>query len=201
MLKVKAALVRCFRDWRRLLIGSVLAPIPVVNLLVTGYAVRAGASFPHEPYQLPPWRPLGPLFVDGIIVFLLSVIGALPVVLITQILFLLQDVIQNTRFLYILPLAYILILTYALPAIIVVYARTGSLRTALDLPRIYYSITTADYLKAWLAGYIGTLAIFIVGVMLVSLTGPTVILPYLLLGATLFIGQTFLLSMINDTYH
>ena len=199
MLKVNAALLRCFRDWRRLLIGSVLAPIPGVNLIVTGYAIRAGVSFTEKPYQLPSWRPLGPLVRDGVLVLLLTLAAMVPLLIITQVLIAAQNVVSG-RTLWLIPFTYLVLISYVLPAIIAVYGRAGSLAAALDAPAIYYSVTTATYLKVWLAATIGALLIFGAGLLLTVLTAPTILLPFLVVGASSFVAQCFFLALFADLF-
>lgn len=75
------------QDWvSKVLIGGILSLIPVVNLVVIGYALKAlknaaeGAEHP-----LPAWDNFGDYFVKGLISAVGSMIWALPIMIISGI--------------------------------------------------------------------------------------------------------------------
>lgn len=71
-------------DWiKKILIGGVVAAIPIVNFAAIGYMiqiirnVRDGQALP-----LPEWDEFGKFFVDGLWIFLIFLVWAIPIILV-----------------------------------------------------------------------------------------------------------------------
>ena len=78
------ALKRPFSDLNKLLIGTILGMIPLVNLTVTGYALRS-TGFTKEKVKkskLPEWNDFGDLFMKGLISCFIGFLLLLPAIII-----------------------------------------------------------------------------------------------------------------------
>ena len=71
------------KDWvTKILIGGILSLIPVVNLVVLGYALKVLKNVANGAEQpLPGWDDFGDYFVKGLVSFLGAVVWALPVII------------------------------------------------------------------------------------------------------------------------
>jgi hypothetical protein len=70
------ALKRPFSDLDKALVGIVLSIIPIVNLMVLGYALVAS----KDNKKLPEWKNIGDLFIKGIIAMVIGVLLFLPAI-------------------------------------------------------------------------------------------------------------------------
>ena len=136
------------RDWKRkVLIGGVLNIIPVVNFLSIGYAYRLfQESLDTQESSLPEWEDWGDLFLQGLIVFLISLIYNLA----SFVLALIHPVVG---------LLASIAVALLLPAALAQHAMSGNFSKAFQLKEIWESIRQAgnDYFVAWLV----TIAIFL----------------------------------------
>ncbi len=77
------ALKRPFSDTNRLFIGTLLGMIPLVNLIVTGYALRS-TGFTKEKMKrdkLPEWKNYSDLFIKGLVACFIGFLLFLPAIL------------------------------------------------------------------------------------------------------------------------
>jgi hypothetical protein len=187
MANFKAVAQRVLSGWLSLLLGAVIAPIPVINLILAGYAMRCSSTMATTPYQLPPWRPFLPLFIDGAIGALMAVVGFIPVVIVTGL-----AALAKQPAVMVVPALCLAAFSYVLPFAIMVYARTRSLRFS------WHALLTLDYLLAWLAGY-AILGVCVgIAIWLSYFVSHTVVLPYILVCVSLSIGLIALCSLIGE---
>jgi hypothetical protein len=75
------------RDWvTKVLIGGILSMIPVVNLVVIGYALKALKNVAEGAEQpLPAWDDFGDYFVKGLISALGAMVWAIPIIILAAI--------------------------------------------------------------------------------------------------------------------
>jgi hypothetical protein len=70
------------KDWvAKVLIGGILSMIPIVNLVVIGYALKALKNVAERvEHPLPAWDDFGDYFVKGLVSILGALIWALPII-------------------------------------------------------------------------------------------------------------------------
>lgn len=73
MVEFKDHLKYPFSSFRRLLLGIILTFIPVINIAVFGYVIRAIDHLKQNDRTLPPWSDYPHLFKEGIICILLII--------------------------------------------------------------------------------------------------------------------------------
>ncbi|MGC8879878.1 MAG: DUF4013 domain-containing protein [Anaerolineae bacterium] len=71
------------RDWlKKILIGGVIALIPIVNFAVLGYMVQLARHVRDgQDLPLPEWDQFGEYFVSGLYLFLVYLVYAIPIIL------------------------------------------------------------------------------------------------------------------------
>src|SRR3989344_5910055 len=72
---------------KRLLAGILWNIIPIVNFIASGYAFRCAKLSMKNNFEMPVWDKKGELFLNGLMVFLVSIIYLLPMIILTLILF------------------------------------------------------------------------------------------------------------------
>ena len=72
------AIKRPFQDVKKLIIGSFLNIIPIVNLIATGYVLQAAKNTMNKKNELPEWEDWVNLFITGISAAAIGLIYALP---------------------------------------------------------------------------------------------------------------------------
>jgi hypothetical protein len=71
-------------DWiKKILIGGVVALIPIVNFAAIGYLIQTLRNVRDgQPLPLPEWDQFGQYFMDGLWVFLIFLVWAIPIILV-----------------------------------------------------------------------------------------------------------------------
>jgi hypothetical protein len=155
MVEWKQSLFRAFREGRTLLLGIIIALIPIVNFAVYGFGLQCA----RKPYdkKLPGWSGFGALWVQGLQAIVIMLVYALPALI-------LFGIALVTAF---APAASVatavvgLLASYVLPIAWIAFA-TGGFRDAFGLGAIIKKSFTWKYLRAWL----GVLAIaFVIGLV------------------------------------
>lgn len=167
----------------KVLIGGILAIIPIVFFAVFGYMVetiRNVAQGLERP--LPEWSEFGEKFVKGLMVFIIVLIYGIPLFLLSgcfsaarlavvgvgenqEALLTLMSIVQGC-----LALPYGLVIGFLSPAILLRYAVTGELTSAFGFGEIFNLITRnlGNYIialiLAWLAGLIAGFGVIACGV-------------------------------------
>jgi hypothetical protein len=195
MANYRAAILRPFLDWKKLIIGSLIAPLPVVNIIIMGYALRCARSFAQIPYQLPMWRPWKQLVLDGLMVYAISILAEVPVFVLFM-LGSLPGIANYYTLITILVLVYLLFIGYFLPAALVIWARGRSLQLALST--CWRAAINSEYAIAWLVGSV--LWVVMAGVLILVgyLLSITIVVPYLAFGAAVFAGLCMFMSLLGD---
>ena len=78
MVDYEKAIKRPFQDINKLIIGSFLSIIPIINLLVTGYFVYAAKNTMKKKDTIPEWDNWAELFIKGLSVAVIGLIYSLP---------------------------------------------------------------------------------------------------------------------------
>jgi len=83
------------KDWvTKVLIGGVLSLVPIVNLVVVGYALKALKNVAEGGEQpLPAWDDFGEYFVQGLVSTLATLVWALPIIIIGTVMAVLSTMI------------------------------------------------------------------------------------------------------------
>ena len=176
MVNYKEAFKRPFQDIKKLLIGTILYIIPIVNFLAIGYQLFCAKSAMKKDYKLPEWKNWGDLFVKGLLSLIISIIYAIPIIIISIF------VIGTAIFAYfgqgmdsittlvatagvgiIILLIIALLTAYITPMAIMAYVSNFNFGNAFNFGIVFKKAFTGKYLITWLLmllyGIIGT-AIF-----------------------------------------
>ena len=81
MTDYEGAIKKPFSDIKNLVIGCLLNIIPIINFFSIGYAVDVSRLSMKGKNKMPEWGNWGALFVDGLLVFLISIIWLIPVII------------------------------------------------------------------------------------------------------------------------
>ncbi len=178
-------------NWlKKVLIGGIVALIPIVNFAAIGYIVQIIRNVRDgHPLPLPEWDQFGAYFMDGLWVFLIILVYLIPVILLSCI----QGIgtaalgssnnqdaqsavgILSACFSCLIAL-WSLLVAILLPAVLVRYAEVGEFMAGFRFGEIF-SVITANVgsyvivlLLMWVASFIGQLGIIlcIVGVIFTS---------------------------------
>lgn len=171
-----------FEDERWLsksLVGALVAAIPIINFAWMGYLIDVLKNvMAGDPRPLPEWGDFGDKWMRGFIIFLASLVYALPVIILMCILGVLffipaqaqsGDVQEGLFGIFAgvgglfacLAALYGLFLTYIYPAVYIHYARVGTFGAFFEFGNIFKvaSKDTGKYLTAWLLSLVAGLVV------------------------------------------
>jgi hypothetical protein len=72
------AVKRPFQDIKKLLIGTVIEVIPVVNFIAMGYHLNCAKTAMKKEHALPEWEDWGGLFTNGLMIFIAMMVYMAP---------------------------------------------------------------------------------------------------------------------------
>jgi len=174
MVNYTEAIKRPFQDLKKLAIGVVLTIIPVVNLVVMGYVLQNAKSAMKKNYKLTEWGNWWGLFVTGLLALVISVVYAIPflVVLfftvgtaIVQRAVMPMGTLTNLPTLgagFVVALIFGLITAYFTPAAVLNYVTKNKFSAAFEFSEIKKRVFKTEYLAAWLVGGIYGGVVFMV---------------------------------------
>lgn len=162
------AIKRPFSDFKKLLIGFLLAIIPIVNFFVGGYLLECARLTFKKKNNLPEWTKWGDLFIHGLLTVLIALIYLIPVIVLVLIgvivsgLSLMSSMLLDPKLLitglltagpllFIAALLYLLFI-YIVPSAILTYAKNYKFGDAFDFGTVFKKAFTGTYLLAWLVG-------------------------------------------------
>lgn len=172
-------------DWlKKILIGGLfyLASILIVGIFfVGGYAVRLARNIIGGVARpLPEWDDLGGTLVDGVKVFLIALIYAIPIILAWLLAYggmAAAGTVADERFAEpltvlfgcMVPVFFLLVVAYSvfLPAVLLMYVATGSIGEALNIRKAVRFVVNnpANYILAYvvnlIANFLGQLGIIL----------------------------------------
>lgn len=166
MVNYEEAIKRPFQDIKKLLIGSILALIPIVNFMLSGYALKCAKGTLNKDNSLPEWEDWGNLFIKGIVVVIIGFIYFIPagIVLIGGMgTIILGAVVKGTMdsatimaaigsggiVLLIVGILY-LIASLIVPIAIMRYVDKEDFGAAFSLGTILKKVFTGNYLVSWI---------------------------------------------------
>lgn len=161
------ALKRPFSDIKKLIIYIVVSIIPIVNLIGIGYLLDVAHTAMRRRNDLPDFKDLGKLFVEGIIALVIGLIYAIPILIIIGVMFamgLIGSGLLSAGFgiLGFAALGGWMVLT-AIVGLAVAYIGTGGLMRyvetrklgeAFNFNQITKKVFTKDYFIGWLVGIV-----------------------------------------------
>lgn len=174
------------KDWiKKILIGGLVAFVPIVNFAAIGYTiqiirnVRAG-----QPLPLPEWDQFGQYFVDGLWIFLIFLVWAIPIIVVSCLygigaaaLGQNEDMASAVGLIsacfWCVMVLWGLVIAAVSPAIMVRYAEIGEFMAGFRFSEIFDVITSnvGNYIIViiliWVAGLIASLGVIlcVVGVI------------------------------------
>ena len=190
MISYEKAFKKPFTDLSKLVIGIVLSVIPIVNWIPEGFAIESsGLGKAKASDKMPEWKDWGRLFTRGLLATVITLIYAIPgiiVVLIgigiaivslvstfagamtgmSQNWMSLLPVLITTAPLTLVGFILILIAAYISPMAILNYVRYNKFSSAFDFGAVLKKAFTGKYFMAWLITMVfgvilGTLLSFI----------------------------------------
>ena len=182
------AIKRPFQDVKKLIIGCFLSIIPLVNLIATGYVLKAAKNTLNKKNELPEWEGWSNLFISGLSAAVIGLIYALPglIVLFAGVgtlifgIFMgtvaateMASVIASGGVLFIIALLLLLVAAFIAPMAIIRYVDKGEFSAAFAFGEITKKIFTGEYVGAWLIMMVYGLIVAAV-LSLVPIAGPAI---------------------------
>ncbi len=164
MADYEKAIKRPFQDINKLIIGSFLSIIPILNLLVTGYFVDSAKNTMKKKDAIPEWDNWAELFIKGLSVAIIGLIYSLPALVL---LFLgggiLVTVITDSMLARTMPaliagggllvlagLFFLLLSGLIVPMALMSFIDKGNFGDAFAFGKILRKVFTMQYLVPWL---------------------------------------------------
>ena len=182
------AIKRPFQDVKKLIIGCFLNIIPIVNLIATGYVLKAAKNTLNKKNELPEWEDWSNLFISGLSAAVVGLIYALPglVVLFAGVGTLISGIIMGTVAatdmasviasgggILIVALLLLLVAAFIAPMAIIRYVDKGEFSAAFAFGEITKKVFTGAYIGAWLIMMVYGLIVVSV-LSLVPIAGPAI---------------------------
>lgn len=214
MVQYRLFVVLPFREWRKLIVGSVLYMIPFIGLITGLFANGYGIAFARNVMQgrvdLPEWTQWKSLFIDGLLMTLITCIWLIPAAIVSSlILGSLTFSILAGEYVRVGPwasivLVCILIVGYIIPAALMNYVNHARFLAGFDVRTIWNAILTPMYARTWLIVllmYIVLSGIFAVLGALFAIFGVIgTILTFILMGFMTFISLILGLGVYADAW-
>ncbi len=185
MVEYEKAIKRPFQDIKKLLIGAILNIIPIVNLIASGYIMKAAKGTMKKKNDLPEWEDWGNLFVTGLIVAVIGFIYMIPglaafllslgVVLFSTVpeAATISSIVAAGGISLILALILIPLAMLIMPMAIMRYLDKGNFSAAFGFGDILKKVFTGKYIVAWIIMLV--YSIVVVGIsMIIPIVGPAI---------------------------
>ena len=206
MVDYESAIERPFQDIKKLLIGSLLGVIPVVNLIASGYIIENARNALNKNKNLPEWDNWSDLFISGLAVAIISILYSVPSILLFTIGFgsilirvlasqeitasILLTAIAGSALTILAGLLLLLVAMYVIPIAILNYIHNNNFSSAFHLGKIFRVAFTCKYLAAWLIMLIYSTVVF----------GLSITIPIIGLGLGSFIVGITSLTIFTEIY-
>jgi len=195
---------------KELLIGLLFLAIPFVNIVTgifaSGYIVESARMALHKRKGLPKWKHLGELFIQGIMISIISLAYSLPVILLM--------IVSAMGFAYntitmegagfvgtILVLTGLLgILTaYVLPSATLSYCSKRKLKDAFS-SEVFSKTARWSYLVDWIFAMVYSFLLAMLAAFFIMWGWHTIIIPNIAIALFVFISGITNLSIIAERY-
>lgn len=188
MTNYESAIKRPFQDVKKLIIGCFLNIIPLVNLISTGYILKAAKNTLNKKNELPEWEDWGNLFITGLTAAIIGLIYALPGLIVIfaavgSIVFGMimgpagaldvASIIASGGVLFVIALIWIIVAAFIAPMAVIRYVDKGEFSAAFAFGEIIKKIFTGEYVGAWLIMIIYGLIVTAV-LSMVPIAGPAI---------------------------
>lgn len=194
-----------FSDLKKFMIGALLNLLPILNLFSAGYILQCGKSSLKGNDKLPEWQHWGDLFVKGLLVFALTIIYAIPLIILglifggTALMGLITGktagiaaALAGLGIFALIGGLYGLLLVYILPAAILNYAKHDSFGAGLHFGEVFSRAFTGKYFVQWIVA-------FLVSFVMMFVAGLISVIPivgWLVAAATGFFVGVFMITMV-----
>jgi len=206
------AFKRPFEDITTLVIGIILALIPIVNFLTLGFYLNCAATAKKKDFKLPKWDNWVDLFVKGLLMVVITILYCIPTLVVIAIGILsnagaitgvlgaittgdaqalataVPTLIGVLAIWGILAVIVLIITMYLMPAAVVRYAATGKFGDAFSLGKIWKKAANAEYFVAWLVGIVYSV---VLGMVLA-------LIPFVGTGISSFITSVTMYTMLGE---
>lgn len=206
------AIKRPFKDGKKLLIGTLLSQIPIINWFAVGYQLANAKAAMRRNYTLPLWRNWGQLFVKGFLSKVIGFIYSLPLVILF--IWILVSMFQTYIAGEILSLSYLSGLRGTLIFLIVLFILTSFFKpiavlrfieqdrfaAGFELMHIVKRAFTKAYVKSWFIAISYVLLMFVIFYALSRWLLPSLVLAPWAIGVYIFyIIQNFMFFVAGVT--
>lgn len=174
------AVKRPFQDLKTLVIGIIVMLIPIVNFTIgLGYILECAKTSLKNNKKLPPWKNWGDLFVKGLVAFVITLIYAIPVIIVlaltvgTAILtggisamftegsLVAMNSLATLGIGLVLTVIVGVIMSLLSTVAIIRYAEKGNFGSAFEMSAIFKKAFTGTYFAAWLVSMIYALVVVV----------------------------------------
>jgi len=185
MVEYEKAIKRPFQDIKKLLIGAILSIIPIVNLIASGYIIKAAKGTMKKKNDMPEWEDWGNLFTTGLIVAVIGFIYMIPglaafllslgVVLFSTVpeAATISSIVAAGGISLILALILIPLAMLVAPMAIMRYVDKGNFSAAFGLGDILRKVFTGKYIVAWIIVLVYSVVVFGI-TMWIPVVGPAI---------------------------
>ncbi len=187
MVEYEKAIKRPFQDIKKLLIGGILNIIPIVNLIASGYIMKAAKGTMKKKNDLPEWEDWSNLFTTGLIVAVIGFIYMIPamVLLVAGFGSVIAGLIVGNEALdvsavlaggstiIIVGVLALLVTMLVMPMAIIRYVDKGNFSAAFGFTDILKKVLTGKYIVAWIVVFIYSLVVFGI-TMWIPIVGPAI---------------------------
>jgi len=203
------AISRPFQDIKKLVIGCLLNILPIVNFLSMGFVVESAKITLKKKDNLPEWDNWGDLFMNGLMVFVIGLIWAIPAIILATIGFgsMWTSIMSGTMMgstpslvglggfgiSVLLALIVGLVTAFFVPIAIFGYVTTGQFKDAFDFNTIFKKALNLDYFIVWLVTAV-------IGIVLSAIGGAIPFVSYILSPAASFISMMIGVTLIGSIY-
>jgi hypothetical protein len=207
------AYARPFKDMKKLAVGCLLFIIPFVNVITLlfglGYILRCARSAMRKDFSLPEWKDWEQLFVDGLLFSLIAMLYFLPAFIVAVVAaiaawtsLLSFNTFSTAPILVALAWAALMaVLTvYLVPIGVLIYSKTGRLKSAFSMTYVFHIAFTARYFAAWTVAFILMVIISSAAYSLSALLWPTIIGPFIVDGSISFIVGVATVTITGSAY-
>ncbi len=164
MVDYENALKRPFQDIKKLLIGSILAIIPIVNFMYVGYVAKTAKNTLTKNNDMPEWEAWGDLFMKGLTIVIIGILYAIPAglflfagigtIILTAIASKgaigIGSIIASGGIVLILGVLLLVFTWFFVPMAVMRYVDKESMKEAFAFGKIAKKAFTGNYIIAWI---------------------------------------------------
>ncbi len=189
MVEYEKAIKRPFQDVKKLLIGAILNIIPIVNLIASGYIIKAAKGTMKKKNDMPEWEDWGNLFMTGLVVAVIGFIYMIPAVGLLVVgvgsavigaiavggaaAMDMTAVLAGGGITILAGLLLLLVTMLVMPMAIIRYVDKGSFSAAFGFTDILKKVLTGKYIVAWLLVLVYSVVVFGI-TMWIPIVGPAI---------------------------